>query len=200
VSGHQERPGDGRARTTLVAVLLLIGASLAACGIPTESSPRALTDANTTTTVAPAVVGNAARAVIYLSRGPADEELVDVVRGLDSAPSPTTLLEALLQAPNEAEAQRQLTTLIPADTTLVAADLDEETDLLTVEFSEEQWQTLQGDTATGAYAQVVLTVTRLDGVSSVQFVLDGAVITAPTPEGNLKDVVTASDYRALDPG
>lgn len=189
----------GRARAALAAAALLVGALLVACGIPTESSPRALNDPNTTTTEAPAVVGNAARAVLYLSRGRADEELVDVVRGLDSAPSPTTVLEALLQAPNEAEAERQLTTLIPADTTLVSAQLDEETDLLTVEFSEEQWQSLSGDTATGAYAQVVLTVTRLDGISSVQFVLDGEVITAPTPEGNLKDVVTAADYRALDP-
>jgi spore germination protein GerM len=188
-----------RARTALLAALLLVGTLLASCGIPTESSPRALNDPNTTTTEAPAVVGNAARAVLYLSRGPADEELVDVVRGLDSAPSPATVLEALLQAPNEAETERQLTTLIPADTTLVSAELDEATDLLTVEFSEEQWQSLSGDTATGAYAQVVLTVTRLDGVGSVQFVLDGEVIDAPTPEGSLKDVVTAADYRALDP-
>lgn len=188
-----------RGRTALVGALLVVAALLAACGIPTESSPRALNDPNTTTTAAPAVVGNAARAVLYLSRGPTDEELVDVVRGLDSAPSPTTVLEALVQAPNEAEAERQLTTLIPADTTLVAAQLDEATGLLTVEFSEEQWQSLSGDTATGAYAQVVLTVTRLDQVRSVQFVLDDEVIDAPTPQGSLKPVVTATDYRALDP-
>jgi spore germination protein GerM len=192
------RPATRR-RSVPVAATLLVGSLLVACGIPTESSPRALNDPNTTTTAPPAVVGNAAQAVLYLSRGPADEELEAVTRGLESAPSPTTVLEALLEAPNEAETERQLTTLIPADTTLVAAQLDEQTDLLTVEFSEEQWQSLSGDTATGAYAQVVLTVTRLDGVQSVQFVLDGEVIRAPTSEGSLQEVVTDSDYRALDP-
>lgn len=189
-----------RSRTTLLATILLLGGLLGACGIPTESSPRALNDPNTTTTAPPAVAGSAASAVLYLSRGPADDQLEAVERGLESAPTPTTVLEALLMAPNEAEAARQLTTLIPADTTLVAADLDEQADLLTVEFSEEQWQSLQGDTATGAYAQVVLTVTRLDGVASVQFVLDGEIIRAPTSEGRVKEVVSASDYRALDPG
>ncbi len=123
------------------------------------------------------MVGNAARAVRLPEPGTAPTRSSSTWSGASTRPpSPTTVLEALLQAPNEAEAERQLTTLIPADTTLVSAQLDEETDLLTVEFSEEQWQSLSGDTATEAYAQVVLTVTRLDGVSSVQFVLDGEVI------------------------
>ena len=66
-------------------------------------------------------------------------------------------------------------------------------------FSEDQWQTLQGDTAVGAYAQVVLTATTVDGVSRVTFVLDGAIIGAPTPGAGTKDVVTRRDYRTLDP-
>jgi spore germination protein GerM len=191
--------GLPRARAALAATALLVAGGLVACGIPTEDSPRALTDVSTSSTAPPAVDGNAAEAVLYLSSGPVDEELVAVDRGLDSAPSPTAVLEALLQAPTEDEAAQQLTTLIPADTTLVTAELDEDSDLLTVELSKEQWQTLSGDTSTGAYAQVVLTVTMLEGVSSVRFVLDGEVIDAPTPEGGFKPVVTRADYRALDP-
>lgn len=179
-----------------VTALLLIGAG---CGIPTESEPVALTDATSTTAPQPSVTGTIAMARLYLSSGATGDPLVAVERGLDSRATPTSVLEALLQSPTEAEAADGLTTLIPVETTLIAAELDDANDLLTVEFSEDQWQTLQGDTAVGAYAQVVLTATTVDGVSRVTFVLDGAIIGAPTPGAGTKDVVTRRDYRTLDP-
>lgn len=184
----------------LWALVLAVLATIAACGVPTESTPRAITAESTTTSAAVSSGGPAAtEATIYLgtppNTGPDPEaRLVAVPRNLDATPTPTAVLEALFEGPTEAEGDRNLLTLIPEGTTVVNTFLDD-TDL-TVALSEEFGE-LSGADQVAAYGQVVLSVTDLDEVVSVRFLVDGEPIDDVPTQTDPKPAVTRSDYLGM---
>jgi len=168
-------------------------ALLAACGIPTDGEPRLLAD-ETTTTSGPAVApaGNPT-ARVYLV-GPSSQ-VVARSRGLEGSRTPSSVLDALLAPLSEAETSAGLTTNIPPGTT-ATVDVDGSTAVLDM---SGEWGELADPGATTAYAQVVLTLTELDGVEQVRFLIEGAPRAAPTVNQGQRDVVSESDYIDLDP-
>ena len=94
---------------------------------------------------------------------------------------------ALLAQPTEEEAADGITTTIPADTTLRAVPvLNEETGELVIDLSSE-FLSIEGPELAKAFAQIVWTVTEVDGVRQVRFLVDGEEIRAQDAEGAEKD-------------
>jgi len=184
---------------TAVAVLALALTGLVACGIPTDSEPRPLADGPTTTVevTASAPAQSPNQAFLYLSHeGELSEVLARVERKLEDPPSVESVLNALLAGLTGDELNEGYDTLIPRDTRLVDASVDGTQ--ATIELTAD-WNDIRGESALGAYAQVVLTATELDGIESVRFVSEGTPIPAPTTIESDKDVVTRADYSSLDP-
>lgn len=186
----------------LVAALAALAAlALAACGIPTDETPRVLAADTSTTVGAPitAPAGSTNSTDIYLSTGEVSEPLVAKRRGLDGEPNPERALEALLAGPTTQDLDEGLATSIPTGTDLLGWDLDDGT--LTIDLNEV-FYTGEGDAAVSAFAQVVLTATALPSfpIDRVRFRREGDAIQAFTAGGaGTKDVVTRADYRSLDP-
>ncbi|HEV7720042.1 MAG TPA: GerMN domain-containing protein [Iamia sp.] len=184
-----------RRRRRTVLVLLGVVLPLAACGIPTDDEPRPLADV-TASTEAPTVPEDAdATAAVYLVRD--TNRLEAVPRGLTSAKSPETVVEALLAQPSDEELEAGRSTSIPLGTT--AIEVTQDGDLVAVDLSDE-WETLVQPGALLAYAQVVLTLTDLNGIERVRFLVGGKAVKAPTINQGDLDTVTAQDYAGLDPG
>lgn len=183
------------------AAALAAGLLLAACGIPTDDSPRLLAADTPTTAGAPttAPADSANSATIYLSRGEATDRLVSVPRGLDGTPNPERVLEALLAGPTESDLEDGFSTFIPAESELLGQELADGT--LTIDLNEP-FYTRQGEAAVSAFAQVVLTVTDLPTprIDRVRFQREGdaiQVFTAGT--GVTQDIVTRADYASRVP-
>lgn len=191
---------DVRRRIVSWALLAVAGvASLASCGIPTDSAPRVLADTPATAPAVSAPVNSADSATIYLGTGEAEAPLVAVDRGLDGVPDPERVLSALLVGPTTDDLAKGLSTFIPVETELLGVEL--EGDLLAVDLTQN-FYTGEGAPAASAFAQVVLTATDLAGygIYRVQFQRDGEPIRAFTANGSgTKEVVTRSDYRSIDP-
>jgi germination protein M len=182
-------------RTVRGALLATLLAVLAACGIPTDGEPRPLADETPTSTPDTAPADADTSAAVYLVR--ATNALGSVRRGLSGPRSPVTVLEALLAPPSDEELEDGLSTAVPLGTTVLEVVQDD--DLVSVDLSDE-WDSLVQPNALLAYAQVVLTLTDLNGVERVRFLVDGEGVAAPTINQGDLDTVTADDYAGLDPG
>lgn len=178
------------------ALLGLLLALLAGCGIPTDGEPRPLADEANPPAADPEPEAGDTRAQVYLVTN--DERLVSRTRALEGAKSPVTVLEALLLPTSEEEEADGLQTQIPALTTVIG--VSEEDGILAVDLSAE-WGELLVPDALFAYAQVVLTLTELPGVEGVRFLVEGEPVdSAPTVNETPTEVVEADDYAALEAG
>jgi spore germination protein GerM len=187
-------------RRALAAVALAALAVLAAaCGIPSDDEPRLLASDTSTTVVAPtsALPGTGNTVIVYLTQGEASEKLVAVPRALDAPPTYTLALRALLSGATAADFDRGYSSDISTDAEMISAELADGT--LTIDLNEG-FYSRQGELALNSFAQVVLTVTDLDGYSieRVRFLKEGEAIPAFTVAGT-QDIVTRADYAALDP-
>jgi spore germination protein GerM len=188
---------------------------LAACGIPTDTEPRAIPRENlpsgvidsTTTTATPS--GLTAPADVYLMM-PTDEgrpRLVRVERESpiereSSSPTPAAVLEVLLAAaPTPSEEERGITNAIPTGTRL-ASPPELESGVLRVDLTERIYDS-QGDTQLAAFGQIVCTADALDEVEAVRFAVGGEDIAATDGGGATTNAsLTCDDYDNLlaDPG
>lgn len=174
---------------------LLLGSS--ACGIHSESAPRPLDDAaapfrEVRQGPTPAPTGTA-RALVYLVQ---DRRLVAVTRRVPAPPTPLAALAALQSGPSGGESDAGLTTSVLAGFTLdakprVGAKVNIDVPL---PVSSDSGRT---DEVLG-YAQVVLTLTSVPGVTSVQFLRKGETLDVPRGDGSLARVpLTRRDYASL---
>lgn len=198
------RPGTGRVRRWIGA-LVVAGTALgllAGCGIPSEEAPEAI-DGETVpglqgpitappTTVDPAT---SVKIALYFS-DTEGETLVEVPRQIENNTDPAGALLQLLAGPTEDE-RRRLATSIPADTQLLGATVDDDSNVVTVNLSRGI-ENIQGASLTNAFAQIVWTVTGLSGgVERVRFQVEGEDRPALSDAGNL-DVVGRSDYEGAN--
>jgi spore germination protein GerM len=195
-------------RRLLVALLVLL-ALAAGCGLDEDGSPQAIApenlppdlldpNAGTSTTLAGAP-GTEAVSVYLLREEAGEVRLVEVERTVADRLDPGDRLATLFAPPSEQEAARGLVTAIPADTTLRAMPvLLEASDELVLDLSSE-FLSVQGTELVKAFAQIVWTVSELDGVERVRFLVDGQEIRAQDADGAEQDVVSESDYRSLAP-
>lgn len=198
-----------KSRVPRTAALLLAGllvSGLPGCGVPTQESPQVIEpssvpydllapgtpkpDSQRTPPQTPAT------ATIYFVTG---DDILTAVRR--SVPGSTAreradkLLGLLARGPTPAEQTGSLRSALPTGVRLSVAGLDG--DLITVDLSGE----LGGGTAEEnitAVAQIVLSVTSLEGVGRVRLTVNRQPVDGPRGDGTLTGApLTAADYQGL---
>ncbi len=198
--GHRARA----LRVALASIVLLGGCGLAANSEPQaiapENLPPGLLDPNpTSSSTLPESPGTTSVAVYFLTSD--GERLVATEREVPDANSPGARIAALfLGPPTEEESPDDLDTSIPQGTVLASPPvLDVDQQLLTIDLSQEIFD-IQGPASARAFAQIVWTVTELDGVRQVRFLVGGLASPAPDAEGVEKEgPVSRTDYSSLAP-
>jgi spore germination protein GerM len=163
---------------------------LAACGVPIDQEPRAISQ----TTIAPAATvtvpttvspGGASVAVYFLNSNAlqAQEYPVEGEVTLGKA------LDFVLATPPD-DTSPALHTSVPPDTRLRGVEVAD--GLATIDLTSEI-NDIGGSTQKQAFAQIVFTALGFDEVQEVRFLIDGRPIDAPTDDGNLS-VVSAENY------
>ncbi|HEX4867789.1 MAG TPA: GerMN domain-containing protein [Acidimicrobiales bacterium] len=192
----------------LLALVVVLGLIVAACGVAANGEPEVIGDdevpadlispnPSTSTTVE----GATASVIVYLLRRTASgPRLVAVQREVEDPTRPGGRIEALLQPTTPEEQARGLTSSIPTDTELLGTpQLDPTTQELVVDLSGALFD-VEGTELAQAFAQIVWTVTQLEGVRRVRFLVDGEPQRAPDEDGVEQDgAVTIVDYRSLAP-
>lgn len=196
-----------RAMALPLALLTLVAA--AGCGLDADSEPQAiavddlpgdLLDPNpptTTTTPDPSAL---TAVTVYLIKREGDTTLLaPVERRVTDPTRAAERINALLTPTSAEEQQEGLISSIATDTVLLRATLISENRELVVDLSSAIFD-VQGQELANAFAQLVWTVTELEGVRQVRFMVDGEAFRAPNAEGVEQDgAVTRSDYSALAP-
>jgi spore germination protein GerM len=186
-----------RQRTLLLPLLVLVGALvLAGCGISNDAGPRDVPQADRIDLSGGGdLVGGEATgtARIYLlapSGSGRNTTLQPVARNV--AEQPTNVLVALFSGPNTDEISKQYRTAIPSGTHLLTAKLLAHT--LRVDVSKDLLQ-VSGDDLVDALAQIVFTASELDGVDSVQLLVEGVAQQWPAGNGELQSApLTTYDF------
>jgi len=194
----------------LLAVLLALLVLLGACGLTEDDGPNAIAPENlppdlldpnpgTSTTVAE-TPGSDLIKVWFLEEVRGEVRLAEVQRTVQDRADPGDRLVSLFQQPTEDEARAGIVTSIPADTTLRAMPvLNEQTSELVLDLSSE-FLSIEGPELPKAFAQIVWSVTDLDGVRQVRFLVDGEEIRAQDAEGAEQEgAVSRANYTALAP-
>jgi len=182
-------------------VLLAAGATILAggCGIPTDASPRAITDdppeALTDDTAPPTASQDATARRINLYFVGSDNILVRVERPVDTTPDAAGRVVELLGGITEAETRNELSSAIPQDTQLLESSITD--DVITLDLSN-QIETIEDERLIQAYAQIVYTATDQGTAKRVRFFIEGEPRDVPTDEGNLGEV-SNRDYFSLAP-
>lgn len=175
-------------RAVVVAVAILVAA---ACGVPSDSEPRAIETKNVpfgllsptaeaTTTTQPSASTATARVTVYLAD--ADGKLRPVRRQVTAPATVGRAITALLGGPTEEEAD-QLSTAITSDTELL--DIQGPEDGLVVLDLSRDVLSITGRQQILALAQVVWTATALPSVDRVLFEFDGEPAEVPNGNGTL---------------
>jgi spore germination protein GerM len=192
--------------TFVMSVVVLLAA---ACGISADDEPQAigrddvpagLLDPNPSTSTTRSADGTSSATVYLLSRSGDTTLLAPSEREVTDPGRPGDRIDALLQPLSTAEQDAGLISSIPSDTVLLDTDLVAAEEELVVDLSGALFD-VQGKELANAFAQLVYTVTELEGVSQVRFKVDGEEYRAPNAEGVEQDgAVTRADYSSLAPG
>jgi len=198
------RPSDLLATAAAGLVVVL----LAACGVPTDDQPRAISreqapdlDEGKDNT-SPAVTDIA---TLYLTQDDGDINRlvpVDEQVPVDTSSTPTTrtALETLLSyMPNETQRDQGFTTRIPPNTALASSPELDEDGVLLVNLNSNI-DTIQAEGSRLAFGQIVCTADSFEEVKAVQFQVEGQPRAAPQGDGETNtNPVTCRDYANLIP-
>lgn len=173
-----------------IAALAVAGLCTAACGVDVDEAPRALDLPSTTTTTPSGPSSGRFTTVLYYV---ADGELLPVVKDLPDR-SLTTVLNALLEAPAGPTAEQGLGTSIPSGTELLGFQRDR--GRLAINLSES-FDNVVGLSRQQAIGQIVLTMTELSDIETLQFRVEGEEVSVSSPVYGDRNSVTACDYEPL---
>lgn len=190
-----------RSRRRALALALALTASAGACGVPTDSSPEVLSDADVPDGLKPVEAPVTEPAAV--------EEDVDVwflregmlvsVRHRVAAPvDPAAAIAELLAGPSEDEQGQSLRSAIPDSSAVVGVTVARGVAAVSLapEFAE-----IPASDQVLAVAQLVFTLTDLRGVGRVRFLVDDVQVAVPLPTGESTDEsVSRDEYVALLPG
>ena len=199
--GVMTHPTVLRCLAAILAAALLLAAG---CSVPEDGRPRTvdysrLPDDLVAPTASPEPTPLITQEVlIYLI----DENnlLSPVARDVASPAPPTTVLEALFSAPNEAESEQALSTALPADVEVVSIDVNPAGDLVTVALESEVFEErLEGENRQLAVAQLVFTATENTGATRFSLLLNDNPVPLPTDSGESDVPVTRDDFHSVDP-
>ncbi len=172
---------------------------LAACGISTDDTPRDIPAVDqeqlgiSADRSAGAATGTARVYLLAPEASGQTQVLQAVARDVDETAD--ALLTELLAGPNAGEVGRQFRTALPDDMQLLSTA--RRGSVLRVDVSGELAE-LSGQVLVAAVAQIVFTASELDGVQSVQILVDGATQQWPTGNGELQSApLTVYDFPGL---
>jgi spore germination protein GerM len=161
--------------------------------------PPDLLDPNPPTSTTISGSETASVVVYLLVRSDSTTSLAPVEREVTDPDRPGARIDALLVPTSTEEQEQGLISSIPSDTVLLDAELIDAADELVVNLSGALFD-VQGRELANAFAQLVYTVTELDGVRQVRFKVDGEAYRAPDAEGiEQEGAVTRADYAELAP-
>jgi spore germination protein GerM len=190
--GPFRRRAQGRPLIMRYLLLMIASLLMSGCGIPVDTEPEELV-LGVEAPVEPQTTPpeDLAAVSVYLIR---DERIVHVTRDLPSPASPDEILRSLLDGVTGPEERANLRTSISTETQL--RGLRQQGSVLHVDLSRDFAGV--GGEETLAIAQIVLTLTSIEGVESVEFALDGVRTDVPVSDGALSDrPVSADDYQVL---
>ncbi|MDP1819316.1 MAG: GerMN domain-containing protein [Acidimicrobiales bacterium] len=199
----------GRRRRAVLFAVALVSVLLVGCGLEGNSDPRAIAvddippglidEATSTTTTIVGAPTTASVTVYYLAIEQDVTLLTAVTREVVDPGRPQDRLEALLTPPTPEEQQAGITTSIPAGTMLLDTELDDASSELTIDLSTSLFD-VQGEELRNAFAQLVWTITELEDVDHVRFLVDGEQIRVPDEAGiEQPGAVQRADYLTLRP-
>ena len=190
----------------LVVLALIVGVS--ACGVAADDGPKAiraedlppdLLDPNPPTSTTISGSPTTAVTVYLLVRTGTTTRLAPAAARGRRRHEPGERIAALLAPRSSEEQERGLESSIPSDTVLLDVEYVEANSELVVNLSGALFD-VQGAELSNAFAQLVWTVTELDGVRQVRFRVDGQEYRAPDAEGiEQEGAVTRADYSQLAP-
>lgn len=188
-----------RVRALAASTIVLGAVVLAACGIPTASSPSPIARSDVpyhllnpppTTTTVPGAPAVGVPELIYLVAP--NGHLVAATREIAVPASLTQVVGALLAGPTATESAGGIQSFLNptgVQVTVVAAG-----GVATVDFTSDPTQVV-GPDQTLAIAQVTYTVTQQPGVTGVNFAIGGKAIEVPTAAGaQVPGPVSRADY------
>lgn len=203
-------PGRRRAAGSLVRLLTLLSLVLAVtgCGLSANDKPQAIEtddvpadilDPNPPTSTTLSDLPTGFVTVYLIAREGDTTRLSPVQRDVGDPTSRGAAITALLEPTSDQEQQQGLSSSIPSDTVLLDTTFVQDDRELVVNLSGALFD-IQGKELANAFAQLVWTVTELDGVHRVRFKVDGEAYRAPNAEGIEQDgAVTRADYGTLAP-
>ncbi|MEO6125511.1 MAG: GerMN domain-containing protein [Ilumatobacteraceae bacterium] len=171
---------------------------LVSCGVPTETTPRSISDNQLPDGLRPAnATGQPASAAseairVWLVR---DDGLTSVIRRIDSPATTLDVLASLGIGPSDIEQRLSLRSALPDASLIIDAQINGGTAVVGLDSAFDQIPATDQVLAIG---QVVLTLTNLRGVGQVRFERDGSEVAVPLPDGRSVDrAVSADDFVAL---
>ncbi|MEW6153203.1 MAG: GerMN domain-containing protein [Actinomycetota bacterium] len=195
--------GTRRPALTAAVVLAVVALALSGCGVPSDSSPRTISadrvpfgllepdDGRAPTTAGP----GATATTVYLV---GDERLVAAERDVAGPPGVATSIRALLSGPTEAEARRGLRTAVPPTAAVALAATVGDT--VTLDLSRWFTEAAGGPEEVLAIAQIVYTVTGVEGVGAARFTLAGRAVEVPGGDGTLRSgALRRTDFPLVGP-
>lgn len=183
----------------LATLLLVTTVGLTACGITTDTTPRDVPEANQQQlglNIDASAGATAGSARIYLVAPTASGQsaaLQAVARNVRETPA--GVLTALFAGVNAAERARQFRSAIPSGLQLVSTRIVAGTLRLDL---TPQILDVSGTDLVDAVAQIVFTVSQLDGVRDVELTVAGQPQRWPTADGSLQSTpLSVYDYPGL---
>lgn len=192
-----------RAQALVAGILVGTACGAAACGVPVDSSPTALTKSrvpfgllapsspsSTSTSLPPATVG--VQIFLVSSTG----QLVAVERPVPYPVSLSSAVAALIDGPTNAESASGLQSAVPAQTDLTSATVSG--GIATIDLGGTFGQ-LVGQSQIDAVAQIVFTATALPNVTDVIFELNGQPVAVPTASGAEVPTANRAQFASMAP-
>ena len=186
-----------RRLSSTLAVLLVLVAMVAGCGVPDEPQPRPIAPPRGPfqALVSPSPAVKASGPVTEQLCLVRDGALVTVTRHVDTEPTIERLIADLLAGPTEEERAGGLSSALLGGDAVAGAEVRD--GVAVVGLSAPIEGSVRTDEVL-AYAQLVCTLTKRSGVTGVEFTRDGRPIAVPRADGSLSDgPLTAADYAGL---
>ena len=189
------------AKAALWVLAALAALAATACGIPIDSEPRVLEasaippeflEPTTTQLETPSAVSQTFR--VYF----VNEDGMLVARERELSP-PVTLDEpllALFAGPTDEEAETGLNSALPAETEILNIEPSRD-GVLVLNLAEGTLEQIEGELQRLAIAQLVFTVTEIEGVDWLWVQIETEPRALPTDEGDLETPVGRQHYLSL---
>jgi len=204
MTGRGKTINPRRAAGALAMIGLVI---LAACGIPADSEPRAISsDAvpvelqSTTTVGAPPTTALGVERIVYLvvTDSDGDRRLIQRPVVFSGRPEVEVMLRDLL-AQRSDFGDTTISNAIPSDLEIISFEQDDDGQSPRGNITLNGPIDVEGQTLQLAVAQLVFTATELGTVDRVRFIYDGAPLSVPDQDGRIRQTVDRSSYADYRP-